>query len=175
MVLVVQRRQDSVQWHMTTHTCILFEHFKQKFFYFSLYNPKLAPSIIYFSHLKKFLAIQSLRSNRETKDIVQDWLTRLMVAIFSKGIQRGSHNAIMYMATMWRSSLMQVPTYGNKDNFLKFCKRSLDQIGFYFLDVVCTNLMTAQRDSRKHNKLDSQCSGRDTNWTSPSCSSEVLL
>jgi len=32
---------------------------------------------VYFSHLKKFLAIQSLRSNQETKDIVQDWLKGL--------------------------------------------------------------------------------------------------
>ena len=60
----------------------------------------------YFSHLKKFMVIQSLRSNQETKDIVQDWLKGLMVAIFFKGMQRGFHEAIIYMATKWRSSLM---------------------------------------------------------------------
>jgi len=86
-------------------------------FEYSPYNPKLTPSIIYFSHLKKFLTIQSLRIKQETKALVQDWPTGLMVAIFSKGIKRGSHNAIIYMATMWKSSLMWVPTYGNKDNF----------------------------------------------------------
>ena len=142
MVLVVQRRQDSVQWHMTTHTCTLLEQFKWKIFEYSPYNPKLVPSIIYFSHLKKILPIQSLRSNQETKEIVQDWLTGLMVAIFSKGIQMGFHSAIIYKETMW-SSLMQIPTYGNKDNFQKFCKRSLDQISSYFLDVLRTNLTTA--------------------------------
>jgi len=102
---------------MTAHMCTLLEQFKWKIFEYSPYSPKLVPSVIYFSHLNKILPIQSLRSNQETKDIVQDWLTGLMVAIFSKGIHKGSHSAIIYMETMWRSSLMQVPTHENKDNF----------------------------------------------------------
>jgi hypothetical protein len=53
---------------MTTHTCTFLEQIKWKTFEYGPYNPKLAPTVCHFSHLKKFLAIQSLRSNQETKD-----------------------------------------------------------------------------------------------------------
>ena len=146
MVLFVQKWQDSAQWHMTAHMCTLLEEFKWKIFEHSPHSPRLVPSIIYSSHLNKILPIQSLRSNQETKDIVQDWLTGLTVAIFSKGIHRGSHSATIYVETMWKSSLLQAPTYGSKDNFQKFCKSSLDQISSNFLDTLRTNPTTAERD-----------------------------
>lgn len=41
-----------------------------------------------FLHLKRFLDGQSLESDQETKDAVQEWLNGLAVNFFDKGIQK---------------------------------------------------------------------------------------
>jgi hypothetical protein len=41
-----------------------------------------------FFGLKKFLAVQSHRSDQETKDVVQDWLQGLAATFFFEGIQK---------------------------------------------------------------------------------------
>jgi hypothetical protein len=41
-----------------------------------------------FFGLKKFLAVQSKRSDQETKDVVQDWLQGLAAAFFFEGMQK---------------------------------------------------------------------------------------
>jgi hypothetical protein len=40
-----------------------------------------------FFGLKKFLAVQSRRSDQETKDVVQDWLQGLAATLFFEGMQ----------------------------------------------------------------------------------------
>jgi hypothetical protein len=107
MVVVVQRRWGNVQWHMITMHAHYLNSSSGKFFSMIHTIPDLHQVfIICFSHLNKFLAFECLRSNQETKDIVQKRLKGLMVAVFNQGIRSGFQDAINYMATMWRSSLM---------------------------------------------------------------------
>jgi hypothetical protein len=54
-----------------------------------VYNLDLAPSDdLLFFHLKKFLAGQSLRSDRQTEDVVQEWLQGSAEVFFDKGMQK---------------------------------------------------------------------------------------
>jgi hypothetical protein len=62
---------------------------KQGIFEHPPYTPDLAPSDCHlFLHPKKFLAGQNLRSNQQTKDIVQDWRKGWEMTLFDEGIQK---------------------------------------------------------------------------------------
>jgi hypothetical protein len=58
-----------------------------------------------FLHLKTFPAGRSLRSDRQTKEVVQDWLKGSAETFFDEGIQKlVPHDmacGLMYTATVW--------------------------------------------------------------------------
>lgn len=63
-----------------------------------------------FIYPKKILAGQSLRGDHDTKD-VQDWLKNLAMTFLMKAYKSRSHgmtNALMYVVTMRRSSLLYI-------------------------------------------------------------------
>jgi hypothetical protein len=65
------------------------QQFKWEVFEHLPYGPNLAPSDhdLFLQH-KKFLASQSLRSDHETKDIVQDWLKGVATTVLNEGVQK---------------------------------------------------------------------------------------
>jgi hypothetical protein len=63
------------------------EQFKWETFEHPAYSPDFAPSDYHmFLHPKKFFASKSLRSDQETKDVVQDWLKGLEANLFDNGM-----------------------------------------------------------------------------------------
>ena len=83
----------------------LLEKFKCEIFEHSMYSTDLAPSDYHlFLYIKKFLSVQRLRCDQDTK-VLQDWRQN-----FSKKAHKiCTHNkksALIYMATKWRGSLI---------------------------------------------------------------------
>jgi transposase len=78
---------DNAQPHTANHTRALLEQFGWAIFEHPPYSPDFAPSDYHlFLHLKNFLGSQSLGSDQETKDIVQDWLIGLAVSFYDEGL-----------------------------------------------------------------------------------------
>ena len=69
-------------------TCTSLEQFKWEIFERRPYSLELAPGDYrLFIHPRQFLAGQSLTSDQETKDAVQDWLKSLAASSSDEGIQ----------------------------------------------------------------------------------------
>jgi hypothetical protein len=70
-----------------------------------VYNLDLASSDDFlFLHLQKFLAGRSMRNDRHTEDVVQEWLQGSTEVFFDEGIQKllpYTTCGLMYMATVF--------------------------------------------------------------------------
>jgi histone-lysine N-methyltransferase SETMAR len=80
----------NIAWlHTTVRTRALLEQFGWEIFEHPPYSPDLAPSDYHlFLHLKIFLSGQSLGSDQETKNVVQDWLVGLAVSFYDDGMKK---------------------------------------------------------------------------------------
>jgi hypothetical protein len=75
--------------HAVSRTRALLEQFRLENCEHPVYNLDLAPSEDFlFLHLKKFLAGRSLKSDRQTEDVVQEWLQGSAEIFFDEGIQK---------------------------------------------------------------------------------------
>jgi hypothetical protein len=94
---IIEGTRKALTWeiyHTTMHdrksalVSILLEKFKCEIFEYSMYSSDLATSDYHlFLHIKKFLAGQRLRCDRDTKHVLQDWL-KVFAMNFFEGIQK---------------------------------------------------------------------------------------
>jgi hypothetical protein len=85
MVSVVQNKADH---RAAARTRLSLHQFKWEMLEHPPYSLELAPGDYHlFIHSKQFVACQSLASDQETKDPVQDWLKGLSARFFDGGIR----------------------------------------------------------------------------------------